>query len=311
MRSEDVRNFVVVARYSTLLRAAQELAISQPTLSKSVARLERAVGAKLLERLPRGVALTESGRAFVEHADKAALNLQDGLAAVRDLRMAEAGTVTVGLGVSVPQLLLADACRKLWATTNIHVEITGGMSRSLAQGVAAGECDFAITNLPPDRASLKWQVLFADPILPIVPVGVSFGRSGRVTWEELVTQSWVAPSIGSSVRKWFERQFLQRKLPIPEVVLSLNDYLTAPEFGEAVGAITLMPASFLRREGLSGRYRALRTPEDWRSDRTVGLLVRRHGYLSPAARRLRQTIVSVATERFSDDIRPKRARGTP
>src|SRR5262245_27885834 len=64
----ELRAFCVAADLGTLGRAAVRLHVSQPSLSKRLAALEAKVGARLLERSPRGVTLTPAGRRLYQHA---------------------------------------------------------------------------------------------------------------------------------------------------------------------------------------------------------------------------------------------------
>jgi DNA-binding transcriptional LysR family regulator len=81
MELRHLRYFVAVAREGSFLRAASRLRVAQPALSKQIRDLEREVGVKLLERLPRGTRLTAAGdvfltdaRAALEHAERAGVN---------------------------------------------------------------------------------------------------------------------------------------------------------------------------------------------------------------------------------------------
>jgi DNA-binding transcriptional LysR family regulator len=79
----DLRALVAVADEQSVTRAAERLFVAQPALSKQLRALERQIGVPLLERLPRGVALTEAGRALVGPAREAVQAWERGLAAVR------------------------------------------------------------------------------------------------------------------------------------------------------------------------------------------------------------------------------------
>jgi DNA-binding transcriptional LysR family regulator len=299
MRSEDVAHLVAVADSPSLNAAARALGISQPTLSKSIARLERALGLPVIERHARGVTLTEAGRSFLEHARPAVAGLRDGLAAVRELRGGRHGNVRIGLGVGVPASLAIEALRPVLARPGTNVEIIGGMSDTLSRALAAGSCDFCITNLPPDSAlPIHWEPMFSDPMTAVVAPGHPLAGARRVDWPTLSRQLWVTPGTGTRVRDWFERLFLDRGLPVPARMLSLRDYSGAAQVGAALGAVGLTPVSFLRGEPRPRRFVELATPADWRSDRVVGIARRRGGFLSPAAQRLIARFEEVGRRRF-------------
>jgi len=87
-----VRYFTVVAEHGTFHRAAEELRVAQPSLSRQVQRLEELLGVRLLDRTPQGSRLTDAGRAFLPDAH--ALLRSADLAAAR--ARATAGVITVG-----------------------------------------------------------------------------------------------------------------------------------------------------------------------------------------------------------------------
>ncbi|MFK0280911.1 LysR family transcriptional regulator [Streptomyces sp. NPDC090499] len=76
-----LRAFVAVARRGSFTQAAQELLITQPALSRTVAQLEGGLGVRLLERSSRGVALTDTGRGFLVHAERTLAAFDAALAA--------------------------------------------------------------------------------------------------------------------------------------------------------------------------------------------------------------------------------------
>src|SRR5580692_11432378 len=92
---ESIRRFIVVAEELNFTRAAERLGIAQPPLSAAIAKLERKLGTRLLERTSRGVTLTPGGYLLLEHGRIAAEAVE---AAVRRVR--RAGTQP-GLTVAV------------------------------------------------------------------------------------------------------------------------------------------------------------------------------------------------------------------
>ena len=74
MELRDLEYFSVVAEHGNVRRAAEALDLSPPALSKSLRRLEKAVGAKLVKRVPKGIELTAVGSAMVDQARRIRLD---------------------------------------------------------------------------------------------------------------------------------------------------------------------------------------------------------------------------------------------
>src|SRR5687767_7852705 len=106
----DIQYFTVVAQLGHVGRAAEELGLSQPALSKSLRRLESVLGAKLVSRTPKGVDLTAVGAALSARARGLRLSLDDIAREAADLREGNAGQVRIGCGPDIGLSLLPMAC---------------------------------------------------------------------------------------------------------------------------------------------------------------------------------------------------------
>jgi DNA-binding transcriptional LysR family regulator len=99
-----LRYFVVVADEGQITRAAKKLQIAQPALSHAIAQLESQLGVELLERNPRGVALTAAGEAFLAKARVAVAAHDDVVDTARMLARGQSQTVELGFVVAAPPL---------------------------------------------------------------------------------------------------------------------------------------------------------------------------------------------------------------
>src|SRR6266566_5807601 len=87
----QVEGFLEVARRGSVSRAAEALFITQPTLTARLHGLERELGVKLFLRTPRGMRLTDAGRAWVPFAERAMRALVEGRDALEQVKAASAG----------------------------------------------------------------------------------------------------------------------------------------------------------------------------------------------------------------------------
>ncbi|NKF21138.1 LysR family transcriptional regulator [Solimonas marina] len=102
MELRHLRYFVAVADEGHLTRAASRLGIGQPPLSLQIQQLERELGTALFRRLPRGVALTEAGRAFVDDARRILRDVDQATGRVQRVARGELGRIRVGMINSAP-----------------------------------------------------------------------------------------------------------------------------------------------------------------------------------------------------------------
>jgi DNA-binding transcriptional LysR family regulator len=169
---DQVRSFVTVAEERHFGRAAQRLRLTQPPLSRQVQKLEREVGARLLDRTPHGVELTAAGRAFLPDARRL-LALAE--AAVRGARRAAAGgagelavgfTALSGLTVLGEVLALLEAARP-----GVRVSLHEWGSAAQLDLLGSGALDLALVRPPFDPHVVESRLVAREPLLVAVPAG--------------------------------------------------------------------------------------------------------------------------------------------
>lgn len=158
--------FVAVADAGSFSRAAAALHLSQPALSRQVLLLEEELGQKLLERTGRGVVLTESGRALLQHAHAIL-----GLAAQAESDMQERlrsprGRVTIGLPPWVARAIAADLVQGfLQEYPDVTICIEENLSVSLREWLMAGRLDLALLFDPPHSPQIMVETLLREPLV--------------------------------------------------------------------------------------------------------------------------------------------------
>lgn len=92
----QLKYFKTVAKLENITRAAEELHIAQPSLSKVISRLEDSVGVPLFDRIGRRIRINEFGRIFLNRVDRIFLELDEGKKEVSDLAKLKFRSITVG-----------------------------------------------------------------------------------------------------------------------------------------------------------------------------------------------------------------------
>ncbi|GAA1943325.1 LysR family transcriptional regulator [Kitasatospora viridis] len=189
-----------VAERGTFTAAADALGYTQSAVSRQVAALEQATGARLFDRYPGGVRLTGPGRALLRHAVVA---LDAVAAADRELsgaQAAERGRVRLGFFPMAGAVIVPRALAML-RQDHPHLQVTTreGTTPALVRALRSGTLDLALlTSRPPHRSPdtdappLSVEPLLETQLAVAVPAGSPFAERGSISVEELAAAPWIA-----------------------------------------------------------------------------------------------------------------------
>src|SRR5260370_17861679 len=107
IKLSDLHILLVVAQSGSMVKAAKELAVSHPVVSRSISELEHTLGVRLLERNPHGVDLTEFGRAMLNRSHAAFDELRQGVKDIEFLADPTAAEVRIGSPAPPPPTFFA------------------------------------------------------------------------------------------------------------------------------------------------------------------------------------------------------------
>ena len=181
-----LRAFVETADAGSLSRAARHLALSQPSLTGQIQRLEAHLGTPLFDRHGRGVTLTEAGGALYPRARRILDEVRNTEDAVRREGAEGAGTLSVGAIPTVAPYVLPAAVQRLRARhTATRVELREDYSAVLAKLLLDGVLDVVIAALPYGFEHLDTELLGTDALVVAVPASHAAARAGRITLSQL------------------------------------------------------------------------------------------------------------------------------
>ena len=176
-----VRYFTVVAEHRHFGRAAADLLIAQPSLSRQIRRLEQQLGVRLLDRTPQGTRLTAAGEVFLPRAR--ALLRSAGQAAAAAKAAAQPSKITIGYTAG---LIITPAVRQLRRqhpdadVQTLHLDWNEPRRALLDHRV-----DAAVTRLPLQTDGLQVTILYDEPRLLLVPVDHRLAGKESVTLDDI------------------------------------------------------------------------------------------------------------------------------
>src|SRR3989440_1907808 len=193
MNLRQLACFVAIVEEGSFTRAARRVGITQPSLSQHVRSLEEELGGAVLERLPRGVALTPAGRTLLPEARAAVRAVERGRDAARATLALEAGDLEIATVLSMAVGLLPRYIR-VWHERypNVGIRLQEFRHRSLLEeAVEQGVADFAIGPLPLRAWGGPLEQVAWEEFVVVAPPGDPLAARRAIRLEELADREWV------------------------------------------------------------------------------------------------------------------------
>lgn len=217
-----LRCFAAVVEGGSLSRAAEILGLSQPTVSVTLAGLERACGTLLLHRRPR-LALTDAGQELLARARLVLGRMEELEEAVRQSRGLRRGSIAIGL--STPAHAMPRIAAFMAAYPELRVRTRLGNTSGLLEALAACEIEVAIMTLTAPVEGMSCTLLLTQRLIACVP---AFAPRAAISLEQLAEGPLVLREPGSMTRAMMERGMAAQNLT-PRVVLEVGSREAARE----------------------------------------------------------------------------------
>jgi len=283
-----LRILTTVARTGSMGRAAAQLALSQPAVSKAIAGMELMLGVSLLDRRPRGVEPTLYGRALVKWAAAAFDDLRQGMREIELLNDPDAGEVRIGSHEVMSAALLPAVIEKL---SRQYPRLVFTVSQAatipaLYEDLRERRVDFIFGRMMAAVAhdDLNAEELFGDPLVIVGGVRSKWLRRRSVDLAELVDEPWCLTPEELPISPFVAAAFRKRGLRQPRIVVRSNSVHLWYAMIHSGRFVALAPASTVR---LSGKRLGLR-PLPIRfsvQPGSVGIVTLKNRTISPVAQR--------------------------
>jgi DNA-binding transcriptional LysR family regulator len=244
----DLNLLLVVIEKRSMSKAAAQLAISQPVVSKAIANMERILGVPLLDRSPAGIEPTPYGRAIARRGVAAFDELKQGVKDIASLLDPTSGEVRIGCGNPLGAGIVATSIRKLsnrYPKISFHL-VDGDLS-TLLQELNDRNIDLAIGRMQEPIApdDMQIETLFCDRLVVAAGPRNRWVRRKSIKLDELVNEPWIFP-YGIAAASLVAEAFRAAGVDAPRATVSsrmarLNDNLLA-----SGRFLTVFPESMIR-----------------------------------------------------------------
>ncbi|MBO8195649.1 LysR family transcriptional regulator [Streptomyces oryzae] len=285
--------YAAVARAASFTAAARQLHVSQSSLSRAVADLERELGAQLLERDTRNVQLTAAGVEALRIAEQIVNAHRSGMKELQRFLLGESGAVVVATLPSVAAVLLPQVISGFRSRRpEVAIQILDGLERSVLDRVLSGDADFAITTGEPS-GRLEHRPLVRDRFVAVLPQEHPLAARTEVAWEDLAREPFLAVGRESSVRRLTDAAFAQIDAPAVPAA-EAGSVATVGGLVAAGLGVSALPALVLPLLGTGPLvHRPLTDPV---VDRRLDIALRERRPLPLAAQRFLETLEEFRTQ---------------
>lgn len=253
LRARHLALVVALDTHRSLRRAAAEIALTQPAVTKLLRDLEDALGARLFERHPWGMSPTPYGETLVRHARGILNDLAQASADIAAQREGALGSLRVG-GVtgSVPRFVAPAIGALRAAHPRVRVYALVNTAEVLVDALRRGELDVAVTPRPPDDEldGLDARPLAREPLTVVARAAHPLARRRAVALAALRDLAWIVPPPGGPLRRDFDAIHAAAGLRLPRDLIETVSIVATLALLQSSDAVSLLP------EGLARHYEA-------------------------------------------------------
>ncbi len=283
MNRNHLAIFYAVARSGSFTAAAEQLSTSQPALSMQVKELEKRVGVRLLERLPRGVQLTDAGKTLFEYAQRIAAMEASAMQAMRDIRSLKQGAISIGCSLTIGTYLLPDLLAEFRKKHGgIRTEVRIANTAAIQNLIGDGVLDIGLTEGYLDDELLEGNIFQNDRLIPVAPPGHPLISRKSVSLRDFAEFPLILREQGSGTRAVLEMAAMRAGVTLTPLM-----ELASPESIKAMviagNGVAVMSELAVRLEIQTGALYPLEL-SDCRLHRPLHTVLRRGGVAGPALR---------------------------
>lgn len=253
MNPHHLRTFLAVWRHRNFTRAAEEIFLTQPAVSRQVRQLEEDLGVRLFEQIGKSLHLTDAGKTLAVEAEKLLGAMERTAEAVRSHRSAERGSLRIGASTTPGFYLLPDLLGRFHRRfPKVALHYTVENSLKIEQKIVRNELDWGFVGAHLSNEDLELRPFVEDEIVCFTNPSHRLAKARHIAPSSLEEEMWVIREKGSATRRIFEDWLASRKGVIRKTI-----ELGCPETCKALVRAGI-GISFMSIHGLQSEIRAKR-----------------------------------------------------
>jgi DNA-binding transcriptional LysR family regulator len=285
LKLRDLNVLLTVARYGSMGKAAAQLSVSQPAISKAIADMEQALGTRLLDRTPRGVEPTIYARALLDRSTVAFDELRQAVRQIEHLADPTVGEVRLGCSVILAEGFVTAVINRLSQRyPRMSFQLSADESGAIYRALEERRLDLAVARIFELNAAphLVTEILYDEPHIVAAGAHNALTRRRGIRLADLMDQPWALPPLDSLTGSIVQQAFAAVGLAVPEAAVVTSSTPARHALVASGRCLSILPASVLARGSDKPGVKAL--PIDLaQSGRPIGIITLQGRTISPAA----------------------------
>jgi DNA-binding transcriptional LysR family regulator len=295
----ELETFLAVVRLGSFSLAAEELNVSQPSVTNRVKRLEETLHVQLLRRTTRSIEPTEDGIYLRDAAEQALKGLREVVVRFHAASEVDRNRVVVAATPMLAATLLPQVIHSYQAKyPDVQVNLLDLTYDQVIKSVAEGRAQIGVTALDGDQSAMRFQLLAEEDMLLVAPSRHPLANAAVVTLDDIAPYPMMFLERYAGLRDSLGREFAERGVDFdPGTVARLPTLLGMIDAGNC---ITFLPRSLVQNN--ARRTRTALTVTDFHMTRRYGSIVARKGALNTAAHSFHNHLMRTFEQTLNENV---------
>ncbi|MCY7806034.1 LysR family transcriptional regulator [Bacillus spizizenii] len=292
MEWEQLEYFQTLAQMQHVTKAAKSLSITQPALSRSIARLENHLGVPLFDRHGRSITLNQYGHIFLRRVQAMMKEYTEGKEEIQALLKPDQGEVSLSFLHTLGTTLVPDLIGSFQKEyPNIAFQLKQNHSYWLLERLKSGDLDLCLlASIKPEKP-IQWIKLWSEELFVFVPNDHPLANRESITLDEIAGERFILLKKGYALRMTVDELFEKADIQ-PNIMFEGEEAATAAGFVAAGLGISILPDL----KGLD-QSKITKIRVSWpECQRVIGIAWIKGRFLSPVAETFKQYVISHFSE---------------
>ena len=256
LKLRDLHILFAVVECGSMARAAKQLSVSNPVVSKAISSLEHTLGVRLLDRDVQGIHPTIHGRALLDRGLVAFDELRQAVKTIEALSDSTAGEVRVGSSIAIASGFIPSVIARLTRRfPGISVDLLAAEPATTYRALEERRVDLVVLHMhaPISRQYVQAEALYDDAYVVVAGAQSSWARRRRIELADLASEPWALPPPDSAIGSIFAAAFRARGLDYPRIAVSTQTMPARAALAATGRFLSIVPGSALKlSSGMSG-----------------------------------------------------------